>query len=244
MKFSCVIVDDEPLAHEVLRSHLSKTRDVELVESFYNGREAENYLRTNRVDLIFADIQMPEMTGLQLLRALPVRPVSILCTAHREFAMEGYDIGVIDYLLKPVSFERFEIAVQRALDFLRLELAASLAMKCDENYNIQIKTGTRRLVIDYRTIDFAQGLKDYTILHAGKARYVVKGSVKAFEEFLSKDHFMRFHKSFIVAKVKIRSIRKQRIELADFEIPIGGSYRKKVEEFLRNQAADRSAMHA
>lgn len=237
MKFSCVIVDDEPLAHEVLRSHLSRNEHVELVESFYNGRDAEHYLLTNRVDLIFADIQMPEMTGLQLLRALPIRPVCILCTAHREFAMEGYDIGVIDYLLKPVSLERFEVALTRALDFLRLEQAASqVVLNSNDNYNIRIKTGTRRLIIDYRTIDFAQGLKDYTILHAGKARYVVKGSVKAFEEFLSKDYFMRVHKSFIVAKVKIRSIRKQRIEFADFEIPIGGSYRKKVEEFLRDQA--------
>jgi DNA-binding LytR/AlgR family response regulator len=235
MKFTCMIIDDEPLSHNVLRSHLQNIPEAHLVAEFTNAIEARNYLDENPVDLLLLDIQMPEITGIDFLRSLEVKPVTIITTAFRDYALEGFELGVIDYLLKPIEFERFSKSLLRALDFLQLvKTGDSIDFNSAEgSHNILIKTGTKKVMLDYRTIIFAQGLKDYTILHTDSRKYVVKGSVKALEEFLPQEKFIRVHKSFIVARRLIKVIYKNKIELESVSIPIGRSFREIVDAALK-----------
>lgn len=239
MIFSCIIVDDEPLSHRVLKSHIHTIPQLNLTGNFYNAQDARNYLSSNLTDIMFLDIQMPEITGPEFLRKLPAKPITIFTTAYREYALEGYELGVIDYLLKPVNFDRFLIAVKRAIDFLqliKLENTAGLTQKVERNsFELLIKTGTKKVLIDYRQILYAQGLKDYTILQTEEKKYVVKGSIKAFEDYLPKDFFMRIHKSFIVAIDKIKLVQKNKIELKDISIPIGRYYKGDVDNYLKTK---------
>jgi DNA-binding LytR/AlgR family response regulator len=226
MTFTCVIVDDEPPSHQVLKNHIERLPNVRLSAEFNNARDASEYFRSNQPDILLLDIQMPEVTGIEFLRSLIVKPITIFTTAFRDYAFEGFELGVIDYLLKPVQFERFEVAIRRAIDFLQPENAV-------EMHEILIKSGTKKILVDYRTIIYAQGLKDYTILHTVDRKYVVKGSVKAFEEYLPSEFFLRVHKSFIVAKHQIKIVSRNKIELENLSIPIGRSYRETVDRFLK-----------
>ena len=236
MKYTCIIVDDEPLSHKVLKNHIAKLPELHVLNSFYNAIDARNWLRKQLVDIILLDIQMPEITGLEFLRSLKIKPVTIVTTAFRDYAVEGFELGVIDYLLKPIQFSRLEVAINRAIDFLRLAKNADTVAfnpKTESgNFELLVKTGTTRVLLDYRTITFAQGLKDYTILHTRNKKYVVKGSVKAFEEFLPGDFFLRVHKSFIVARNKIKLVHKGKIEFDNTYVPIGRNYKGVVDEFL------------
>jgi len=235
MKFSCIIIDDEPLSHDVLKSHLQHLPQLQLLGSFYNAKDAGRYLTSHAVDILLLDIQMPEINGLDFLRTLTDKPVTIVTTAFRDYALEGFEMGVIDYLLKPIELDRFKTAMKRALDFLQLVKSGDtidLTMH-DDSYNILIKTGTKKIVMDYRKIIFAQGLKDYTILNTEEKKYVVKGSIKAFEEYLPNDYFVRVHKSFIVAKPKIQLVHKNKIELGSISIPIGRNFKENVDALLK-----------
>ena len=234
MKYSCIIIDDEPLSHDVLKIHLAAFPDLQLVGNFYNAKDARNFLDRNPVDILLLDIEMPEINGLDFLRSLSEKPVSIITTAYRDYAVEGFELGVIDYLMKPVSFERFELSLKRATDFLQLVKTDDSIDFSEENqtFEILIKTGTKRVLVDYRKIIFAQGLKDYTILHTETEKYVVKGSVKAFETHLPKHYFIRVHKSFIVAIPRIKIARRNKIELGQISIPIGRAFKSNVDEIL------------
>jgi DNA-binding LytR/AlgR family response regulator len=236
MKFSCIIVDDEPLSHNVLRSHLEHIDQVQVIGSFHNAKDAGRYLESHSADIMLLDIQMPEISGLDFLRTLETKPVTIITTAFRDYALEGFELGVIDYLLKPIELERFKTSMKRALDFLQLvKYGDTVDFSKNENaYDLLIKTGTKKILLDYRKIIFAQGLKDYTILHTGEKKYVVKGSIKAFEEYLPNDNFVRVHKSFIVAKQLIKVVHKNKIELNAISIPIGRNFKEAVEEILKN----------
>ncbi len=233
MSFSVIIIDDEPYSHKVLQSHIGKMSRLQLKACFFNASDALAWLDTNKTDIILLDIKMPEISGLDFLRSLAEKPITIFITAFRDYALEGFELGVIDYLLKPVQFNRLEIAISRAIDFLQL---VNMAKPIDD-YEILIKDGNRRTVVDYREIIYAQGLKDYTILQTTKKKFVVKGSVKAMENYLPADFFMRVHKSFIVAKNKIRLVHKNKIELEEISIPIGRLFRDAVEQFLQSKGA-------
>lgn len=230
-----MIVDDEPLSHDVLKRHLSRIPEIVVTGSFYNAKEASSFIRQTNVDILLLDIEMPEINGLEFLRSLTTRPVSIVTTAYRDYALEGFELGVIDYILKPIDFERFEIAVKRATDFLNLlKLGETIDLEDrSEKYTILIKTGTKKFLIDYRTILFAQGLKDYTILTTDEKKYVVKGSIKALEDFLPKDYFIRVHKSFLIAIPQLRIVRRNKIELGSVLIPIGRNYKDRVDAILK-----------
>ena len=240
MKYTCLIIDDEPLSHKVLKNHINKIPGLQVVNNFYNAVDAKNWLNRETVDIILLDIQMPEMTGLEFLRSLKNKPITILTTAFRDYAIEGFELGVIDYLLKPIQFSRLELAIHRAMDFLRLSKTADTIDFSEKNekknFELLVKTGTTKVLLDYRTITYAQGLKDYTILHTREKKYVVKGSVKAFEDFLPADFFLRVHKSFIVAKEKIKIVHKGKIEFDNTYVPIGRNYKSVVEEFLNRQS--------
>ena len=237
MKYSCIIIDDEPLSHDVLKNHLAVFPELQLVRNFYNAKDALTFLDENTVDILLLDIEMPEINGLDFLRSLNEKPISIITTAYRDYAVEGFELGVIDYLMKPVPFERFESSIKRATDFLQLVKTDDSIDFSEEsqNFEILIKTGTKRVLVDYRKIIFAQGLKDYTILHTETEKYVVKGSVKAFEAYLPKHYFIRVHKSFIVAIPRIKIARRNKIELGPLSIPIGRAFKSNVEEILHGK---------
>lgn len=209
---------------------------MEVVESFYNAIDAKKWLEKGSADIFLLDIQMPELTGLDFLRSLKVKPVTILTTAYRDYAIEGFELGVIDYLLKPIQFSRLEMAMNRAMDFLRLSKTGDtidFTKKKEKQFELLIKTGTTKILLDYRSVVYAQGLKDYTILHTKEKKYVVKGSVKAFQDFLPNDFFIRVHKSFIVARHKIKLVHKGKIELDNVSIPIGRIYKSEVDDLLQ-----------
>ncbi|HMJ70085.1 MAG TPA: LytTR family DNA-binding domain-containing protein [Cyclobacteriaceae bacterium] len=230
MNYNCVIVDDEPPSHQVLKSHIERIPNLQLASEFYNAEDAGRYLKTNSTDILLLDIQMPEVTGIEFLRSLPVKPITIFTTAFRDYAFEGFELGVIDYLLKPVNFERFEMAIRRAVDFMQMSRPENAI-----DFEILIKSGTKKVLIDFRSIIYAQGLKDYTILYTADKKYVVKGSVKAFEEFLPADYFLRVHKSFIVAKNQVKLVYKNKIELENVSIPVGRSYKEVLDKFLEER---------
>lgn len=238
MSFTCVIVDDEPPSHQVLKNHVERLPNLRLTARFFNANDAAEYFKSNQPDILLLDIQMPEVTGIEFLRSLPVKPITIFTTAFRDYAFEGFELGVIDYILKPVQFERFEMAIRRAIDFIQMsrpENAIDSPMAAGI-HEILIKSGTKKILVDYRTIIYAQGLKDYTILHTIDKKYVVKGSVKAFEEYLPSGHFLRVHKSFIIAKSQIKLVSRNKIELDAISIPVGRSYKDAVDQFLKSSS--------
>lgn len=234
MSYSAIIIDDEPYSHKVLQSHIGKIPRLQLKANFFNASDARAWLETNKTDIILLDIKMPEISGLDFLRSLTEKPITIFITAFRDYALEGFELGVIDYLLKPVQFNRLEMAINRAIDFLQMVNMANAIDNEDKDrdYQLLVKEGNRKTVIDYRDIIYAQGLKDYTILQTSKKKFVVKGSVKTMENYLPPDFFMRVHKSFIVAKSKIRLVHKNKIELEEIIIPIGRHFKEAVDQFL------------
>jgi DNA-binding LytR/AlgR family response regulator len=237
MKFSCIIIDDEPLSHNVLKNHLQHIPEIQLMASFYNAKDAGKFLETNTTDLILLDIQMPEISGLDFLRSLENKPVTIVTTAFRDYALEGFELGVIDYLLKPIELARFASSIKRALEFLLVVRSGETGdvNPPDSAHKILIKSGTKKILLDYRKIIFAQGLKDYTILHTSETKYVVKGSIKLCEDYLPGDYFMRVHKSFIVAKPKIQIVHRNKIELETIAIPIGRNFKEVVDSLMRSR---------
>jgi DNA-binding LytR/AlgR family response regulator len=231
MTFTCVIVDDEPPSHQVLKNHIERIPNLQLVAAFFNANDAAEYFKKHSVDILLLDIQMPEVTGIEFLRSLAVKPITIFSTAFRDYAFEGFELGVIDYLLKPVNFERFDMAIRRAMDFMQM----SKPENAIDIHEILIKSGTKKMLIDYRKIIYAQGLKDYTILHTAGKKYVVKGSVKAFEEYLPSEFFLRVHKSFIIAKDQVKLVARNKIELENVSIPVGRSYKESLDRFLESK---------
>jgi DNA-binding LytR/AlgR family response regulator len=236
MKYTCVIVDDEPLAHEVLEGYINGYEGLMLKKNFFNAVEAEGYLNSNSIDILFLDIQMPEMTGLELLKRLPDKPITIFTTAFRDFALEGYELGVMDYLLKPIKMERFNSSVNKVIEFLSLRNLGTQMIE-DKNLtrNITIKSGTKTISLPFTSITHIQGLKDYSIVYGDdNKKYVIKGYLKVMDKIFNKQDFIRVHKSFIVAKTCIKSIDRDKIEIGNHTIPIGRIFKTNVMNILRS----------
>lgn len=231
MKYSCIIVDDEPLAHDVLIHYISFIPELILTAQFFNTSEARQYLDKNEIDILFLDIKMPGEDGLHFLEKLNQRPITLMTTAFRDYAIEGFDLGVMDYLIKPIKKERFEQGIQRAIEFL--ELMKKNPILIDEptpsKSSFTIKSGTKLISLDLNSITHIQGLKDYSILYTQDAKYVIKGYIKNVEKMMPEKQFIRVHKSFIVAKNLIKTIDRNKIKLSLHQIPIGRMYKKRVE---------------
>jgi DNA-binding LytR/AlgR family response regulator len=237
MKYSCVIVDDEPLAHEVLEEYINKFEGLVLAKKFFNAVEAEKYLNSNLIDILFLDIQMPEITGLELLKRLPEKPTTILTTAFRDFALEGFELGVLDYLLKPIKPERFNSAVNRVIEFLSLKkLGTQVIENKNPSGNIAIKSGTKTISLPLASITHIQGLKDYSIVYTDdNKKYVIKGYLKAISEIFNRPDFVRVHKSFIIARTCIRNINRDKIEIGTYIIPVGRVFKEDVINIIQSR---------
>jgi DNA-binding LytR/AlgR family response regulator len=235
MKYTCMITDDEPLAHSVLKEYIKSNEQLELVKQCYSAKESRDYLVNNKIDILFLDIEMPEETGISFLQSIQHKPITIFTTAYLNYTLEGFDLGVMDYLIKPIRAERFQLAVNRAIEFLKLQALQSKIEKENLiNSQILIKTGTRKILIDRIAITHVQALKDYMIIYCGIQKYVVRSTMTEMVECLGHVGFLRVHKSFIVAKHKIQNLTSSGTEFDQFEIPVGRKYKAEVEEYLRS----------
>ena len=224
--YRCLIVDDEPIAHRILQNYLATHERMVLCGQAYNTHDARQVCQTQSVDLLLLDIQMPEETGLDFLRSLTQRPVTILTTAHLEYALEGFDLGVMDYLVKPIRRERFDLALQRAIEFLDLLQSQAVLRRAEQPDVIEIQSGAKPIALSPKTISHVQGLKDYAILHTPERRHVVRMTMKHLEELLRPYGFVRVHKSFLVSADKLALLRRNRIEFDGFQIPVGRRYKQ------------------
>lgn len=223
----CIIVDDEPAAHYVLANYIRQNPQLELVQQCYNGIEALGYLRENPVDLMFLDIDMPEITGLELLQTLQKPPKTILTTAYSEFALESYDYGVIDYLLKPIYFPRFLKATERFLSAFTIEKST------DTNLFISIKIDSSIVDLPVRDILFAQSYGNYVKIFTTEKTWLATMTTAQLEQNLPSEHFLRVHKSYIVAIAKIESSDRDTITINNEKIPVGITYRREMAERLK-----------
>lgn len=222
----CLIVEDEILAQQVIQSHLRSTPQLELAGICNNAAEAREFLEQTEVDLIFLDIQLPGMTGLNFLRTFPEAPLVILTTAYAEYALESYEFNIIDYLLKPISLERFT----RAIDKLSNGRLFTLSAKETETAydHIFIRSGSKFFKVNFSEIIFIESMKDYLKIHTREHKLVTHQTITEMEKILPARQFMRAHKSFIVAIEHIKSIYGNTIEVGQTNIPIGNIYKSNV----------------
>jgi len=225
----CIIVDDEPAAHYVLANYIKQNPQLELVFQGYNGIEAMDYLRENKVDLMFLDINMPEISGMELLKIIPTHPKTILTTAYSEFALESYDYGVIDYLLKPIYFPRFLKAVDR---FFSTENLKTKEEEVIVN-SVRVKVDGYFVDIELDQLLFAHSFGNYVKLHTTKRTYLASITTSEFEKCLPEKNFLRIHKSYIVALDKIDETQKDFVIIRKEKLPIGITYKRELSERLK-----------
>lgn len=234
MKLNCVIIEDEPLARNLMTEYVRKVPELNLLNAFSNPLEALEALRTLSVDLLFLDVQMPEITGISLLKVLKKRPLVVLTTAYSEYALEGYELDVADYLLKPITFERFLKSVDKIMQ--RLEAEPKHVIAQAENSPaptfVFVKDGTKLVKIQLDEILYVEGLKDYVTIHTTHQKITTLQRMKALEEQLPADKFIRIHNSFIVALNAIEVVQKNEVEIKGASLPIGDTYRKSFKEFI------------
>jgi two-component system, LytTR family, response regulator len=221
----CIAVDDEPLALALLQDNIEQVPSLELIATCSTAMEALTILNRQEIDLIFLDIQMPGLTGLQLLQSLSVKPMVILITAYEKYALEGYNLDVIDYLVKPVPMERFLKACNKAIDFYRLKKGGQTdTMAFPEYFFVHAEYGLTKIV--FSEIRLIEGLKDYLKIHLGESSpLVIRMSMKSIEEKLPPGKFFRIHKSYIVSLSRITSIRRNSVFLGDLELPLSDLYK-------------------
>jgi DNA-binding LytR/AlgR family response regulator len=224
----CIAIDDESLALDLVEDNIAKVPFLKLEARCRNAFEAIEYLQNNTVDLIFLDIQMPGLTGVQFLEGLTQKPMVIFVTAYQQYALEGFNLDVIDYVLKPISFERFLKASHKALDYFKSKLALQgNVLKADAKVDyIFIHADYSLMKIMLEDILYIEGLKDYIKIHVRNQKYpiVCRMTMKLISEKLPSDEFLRIHKSFIVSLKKIESIRNQKVKIGENHIPLSDSY--------------------
>ena len=240
MTHTCIIVEDEPLARSLMENYIQKVPYLHLIQSFSDPLKALEYLRENTVDILFSDIQMPEIMGITLLKILQKKPLIILTTAYSEYAIEGYELDVLDYLLKPITFERFLKSVERAT----LRLNGNLLFKTPEKNvseifpteSIQpfifVKDGTKLVKIRLNEIMYIEGLKDYVTIYTSQQKIVSLQTVKSLESTLPEKQFIRIHNSYIVALEWIEAIQREKVQIGKVFLPISDTYRKAFKDFI------------
>jgi two-component system LytT family response regulator len=227
----CLVVDDEPLALHIVEDYISKVPFLQLVKSTTNPIEALTLVQDGSIDLVFLDVQMPELTGIQFLKIANGKAKVILTTAYPEYALEGYELDVVDYLLKPIAFDRFFKSVQKAQGIIQPSLKPVATPEPVQQQNdflsdfIFIKSEHKIQKVYLRDIMFIEGLKDYISIFTAAERIITLQNMKKMEDALPEKHFIRVHKSYIVSLNKIDSIERSRIWIGDKIIPVGDTYR-------------------
>ncbi|RZN78873.1 MAG: response regulator transcription factor [Winogradskyella sp.] len=217
---TCIIIDDEPLAVDLLESYASKIEDLEVIGTFNNALDALKILREKSVDLLFLDIQMPEITGIEFKKIINPDINVIFTTAYSEYALESYDLNAVDYLLKPITFQRFLKAVEKIKN-------KSVVNTVDNNKNdyLFVKTEYRHQKLFFSDILYLKGLSDYVAIQTKEGKVLTLQNMKDFEKSLPKDKFIRVHKSYIIALQQVEFIERNRIVIDGEYIPIGATYK-------------------
>jgi len=228
----CLAIDDEMLALDLIEDNIKKVPFLELVKACRSAMEALEIMQTRQIDLIFLDIQMPDITGIQLLKSLRHRPLVVLTTAFSNYAKEGFDLDVIDYLLKPYSFDRFMKAVNKVQEYMNLRNPEKTHEHRKEALPgppcLFVRADYKLVKIFFNEILYVEGLKDYVKIVADDKTVVTQMSMKTMEEKLPPGEFIRVHRSFIVAFSKIESIQKQMLTIGKKQIPISEQYREHI----------------
>jgi two-component system, LytTR family, response regulator len=220
MKIRCLIVDDEPYAVNLLAEYIAQVSWLSLEHKCYNALEALDYLKNHTVELVFLDINMPQLSGMQLTALLPAGQLFIFTTAYSEFAVESYEKNAVDYLLKPITFDRFLKAVNRAAQLLQSPAAKQTA----DSHKLFLKTGKTIVQLQYHDVIFVEGLKDYVVFHTLQGKHVVYKRMKELEETLPAQ-FSRVHNSYIINHDHIQKIEDNHVCIGDNRVPVSEKYK-------------------
>ncbi|MBX2962160.1 MAG: response regulator transcription factor [Cyclobacteriaceae bacterium] len=239
MTVSCLIVEDEPLARNLMTEYVKKVPSLNLVRACASAMEGMEVLRTQPVDILFLDIQMPEITGITFLKILQKKPLVIFTTAYSQYALEGYELDVVDYLLKPITFERFLKAVDKALARLTTPVVPTFPHQpvAEKPDFVFVKDGTKMVKIRFSDILYVEGMKDYVAIHTRDQRKITSlQRMKALEEQLPTDQFIRIHHSYIISLQAIDAVYKNDVQIGQALLPISDSYKKTFRDFIeKNQ---------
>lgn len=241
-RIKCIVVDDEPIARQYLSDYVAKMPQLELLAVFNSAKEAWEMIETGAADLVFLDIQMPGLTGIELIRTLQKKPAIILTTAYSEYALEGYELDVADYLLKPISFDRFARAVNKVAD--RLEKQAgnlspdglpSGEKELPDRDFVFVKSGYKSVKVNISDILYVEGMKEYVVIHTKDKKFIKLDRMKNMENFLKGKGFIRIHKSYIVSLKGIDAVFGNTVETGGKQLPIGRSYKDELNHILGTQ---------
>jgi len=231
MRLKCVAIDDEPLAVELISTYISRFPDLEILQTFEDAVSGAEYMNRNEVDLLFLDINMPDISGIDLARALDKKPMIIFTTAYKQFAYEGFELQAVDYLLKPIDFDRFTKAVNKALDYYRYK---NNVQPSSDDACIYVHSEYRMVKIVLKNIEYLESMEDYVKIHLeGLSPVLTLMPLKRILEKLPAADFKRIHRSFIVPVKKVQSVQNRKMRLSDVELPISGSYADEVKLWLK-----------
>jgi DNA-binding LytR/AlgR family response regulator len=232
MKIKCIIIDDEPLARKGIKEYVQDVEELELVGEFENPVKASSLLGQQQVDLIFLDIQMPKVSGIEFLKSLQHAPLVIFTTAYPQYAVEGFDLNAVDYLLKPFSFNRFLKAVMKVKTIISGNLKPEPVNLATSDDHFFIKTDNRLLKVKFDEILFVEALQNYIAIHTKEKKHITYLTFKSLEESLPSELFLKVHKSYIVSIDKINSISGNEITVAQHHIPVSRGLKDEVMDRL------------
>lgn len=231
MKIKCLIIDDEPLAVNVVKNYLEQIEDAELVNSFNNAIDALNFLKNNKIDLIFLDINMPILDGLNFIKSLKKPPLIIITSAYTEFAIDAYEFDVIDYLVKPYEFHRFMKAINKVYSRLDINNATNPVKNTRQYLFIKIdKKKMKKIFLD--EILVIESLKDYLKINTTNGKFLIHSTLSSFTDLLPKNNFIRIHRSYTIAMNKIDAVEGNSIEIDGMRYVIGRSYINEVKDII------------
>ncbi|WP_407266753.1 LytR/AlgR family response regulator transcription factor [Tenacibaculum maritimum] len=237
MRISCIIIDDEPLAVKVIKNHLQELRQIVVIGTFTNPIEALPVLEVEKIDVMFLDINMSRMNGLEFLRSISVKPYVIVTTAYREYAAESYDLNVLDYLVKPIPFPRFLKAINKVTQ--QLYLTKNIVQNVgDQDSFIFLKVEKKLVKVKYVNMLYIQSLKDYIKVYTEEGNYIVHKSLTNILEELPSQKFLRIHRSYIISLEKVKSIEGNSVEIGTVRIPIGRKYMSQAKQIILQTEMD------
>ncbi|MBL4642674.1 MAG: response regulator transcription factor [Flavobacteriaceae bacterium] len=233
MKYKCLIIDDEKLARRLIENHLMQLDDFELVASCSSAIKASKILQEETIDLLILDIEMPVLKGTDFFKNLVHKPKVIFTTAYRDYAIEGFELDAVDYILKPITFHRFFKGIEKFRNLQRnIETTVLVTENTKRNATfIYVRVNRKQVKVNFDAVLYIESIKDYIKIHTEKEVYITKHSISSFEKKLD-CRFCRVHRSFIINKDKITAYTKNDIEIEKIEIPIGDNYRKNIADFL------------
>lgn len=229
----CIAIDDEPLALQLITEYASRIPFLVLEKTFTNPDEGKVWLQENDVDMLFLDIQMPDINGLEFYKSLTKKPLVIFTTAYSEYAVEGFNVDAVDYLLKPFEYDRFLKAVFKAREYLDFLSGQEL-----QTASIFVKVDYQLMKINLKDVDLIEGLDDYIRIHVKPKPVLTLMTLKSLQERLPSNEFIRIHRSYIVPASKIESFGKSKVKVAGKEIPVGSSYSEAYQQMLKSKGLE------